>query len=210
MGFLMLAGLIGSIAYSGHIIKNDLKAETIDYQTKPTFSVDSNKRKIRNKFNMICTRAGIKTDNDGNPIKISQCYKGIDYLKYQGYGAEEIEEFKTIYENKYNKGQNNKKNEIIRENKRLLSYCRNHECDTLVVLRKKIYRGDTPEERMRSLLQNKLWQKIVHHNTYIKSDVIGKYEEIWTLKVPKDFFKQIDKNKLYDNICKEQDIYNGF
>ena len=44
MGFLMLAGLIGSIAYSGHIIKNDLKAETIDYQTKPTFSVDSNKR----------------------------------------------------------------------------------------------------------------------------------------------------------------------
>ena len=78
MGFLMLAGLLGSMAYSGHVIKNDLKAETIDYQTKPTFNVNQNKKQIRDKFNMICMRAGIKTDNDDNPIHIDQCHKGME------------------------------------------------------------------------------------------------------------------------------------
>lgn len=210
MGFLMLAGLIGSVVYSGHIIKNDLKAEVIDHQTKPTFNAKSNKIRIENKFDMICKRASIKTNNKGYPIKMSQCYKGTEYLKYQGYGEEEIEHFREIYKNKYNRGQYNNKQEIIRENKRLLNYCRDNECDTLVVLRRKVYRSGKPEKRMKDLLQNKLWKKIVHHNTYIKSDIIGQYEEVWTLKVPKDFFKQVSKNKLYDNICKEEDIYNGF
>ena len=87
MGFLMLAGLIGSIAYSGHVIKNDLKAETIDYQTKPTFNSSQNRKKIKTHFVRICKRAGIKLKNDC-PVNKDQCHKGIEYLQYQGYKDE--------------------------------------------------------------------------------------------------------------------------
>ena len=210
MGFLMLAGLLGSMAYSGHVIKNDLKAETIDYQTKPTFNVNQNKKQIRDKFNMICMRAGIKTDNDDNPIHIDQCHKGMEYLQYQGYGEEEVEEFKNIYIERYDKSKKSKKEAIIKENKQLIKCLHNQTSNELVVIRKRVYKCNTsPEERMNKLLQNNLWSKIVHHHTYIRSDV-GKFEEIWTLKVPKNFFKQISKNQLYDNICYLQGVYNGF
>lgn len=210
MGFLMLAGLIGSIAYSGHVIKNDLKAETIDYQTKPTFDSNQNKKRIRDKFNMICKRAGIRIDKEGNPLDKDQCHKGMEYLQYQGYNNDEVEEFKNIFVQRYDRGKRNKREAITEKNKQLINYLNNNAGDELVVIRKRVYKCDTsPEERMSKLLQNNLWSKIVHHHTYIRSDV-GKFEEIWTLKVPKNFFKQISKNKLYDNICYLQGVYNGF
>lgn len=209
MGFLMFAGLIGSIAYSSHVIKNDIRAETIDYQTRPTFNSSQNRKKIKTHFVRICKRAGIKLKNDC-PINKDQCHKGIEYLQYQGYKNEDIEIFKDLYMRRYELSKKAKRNAIIDKNKQLLNYCRNHESNELVVLRKRIYKCDTsPDERMNKLLNNNLWRKIVDHHTYIRSD-IGKFEEIWTLKVPKDFFKQINKNDLYDNICYLEDIYNGF
>ena len=211
MGLLMLAGLIGSIAYSSHAIKNDIKAETTDYKTKPTFNSNTNKRIISNNFNIICQRAGIKIDNNGNPLKENQCNKGVDYLKYQGYKNEDINKFKSIYQQRYKQGQLNKRKSIQERNRRLMQLWFDNNADTMVVLRKTIYKSYTsPDERMKTLLKNNLWRQIVDHHTYIKSDIIGRYEEIWTLKVPKNFFKEVDKNQLYNDICYLEGVYNGF
>ena len=76
----------------------------------------------------------------------------------------------------------------------------------MVILRRVIYHSTlSPQERINKLLQNDLWKQIVDHQTYIRSSN-GKWEEIWTLKVPKDFFQDISKEEVYRNICKLQNV----
>ena len=97
MGFLMLAGMIGSILYSGHAVKEEFKAECIDNAMKPTFDSDKNEEKIRNRFNYICKRCRISTDKYGNPYSTDKLNVAIEYLKLQGYSPSNIEYFKRYF-----------------------------------------------------------------------------------------------------------------
>lgn len=85
MGLIMFAGLVGSILYSSHVIKNDIQAEIIDKKTQSTFNMANNEIKLKNNFKSICKRNGIKLDKDGNPINKNKINVAIEYLKYQGY-----------------------------------------------------------------------------------------------------------------------------
>ena len=109
----MLLGLIGSIAYSSHVIKNDIQAEKIDHKIKPTLEIKENKRQIRKNFNDICKRSGIDIDKKtGNPYDKSQCQKGIEYLQYRGYDPTAVDYFKELFMDKYiNKQQELEKDE---------------------------------------------------------------------------------------------------
>ena len=51
-------------------------------------------------------------------------------------------------------------------------------------------------ERANKLLNNEIWSAIVDHYTYIRTNGGGKWEEIWTLKVPQVFFTDITKEEL--------------
>ena len=206
MGLLMLAGLIGSALYSGYVIKNDIQAEIIDKRTKPT-TIDylNNQNQIRNNFKDICKRCNIKTKN-GNPTDDSKLNVAIEYLQYQGYSDEDIKEFKKLFNYKVKSQKQSDINVLRLKNERLKYKLQNNSTTELVVLRRTVYKSCLPpQERIDKLLENDLWNKIVDHQTYIRTTT-GKWEEVWTLKVPKNFFKEISKEELYKNVCKLQKV----
>lgn len=208
MGLLMLAGLLGSVIYSGYVIKNDIKAEITDKQTKPTFNRQINQQKIRNNFTNICKRSGVKIKN-GNPINDNKLINAIEYLQYQGYTNSDIQFFKSLFNHKLKEHKKSEKNILKLKNERLKYKIRNNTSNEIIVLRKTIYKSSlSPDKRIKQMLNNDLWRMIVHHQTYIRSND-GKWEEIWTLQVPKNFFQDISKEELYRNICKLQNVeYN--
>lgn len=209
MGLLMFLGMMGAIGYSAHIIKNDVQAEVTDYKTKPTFNRKKNKKIINTNFKNICKRSGIKFQN-GYPVSDNKIDIAIEYLQYQGYDEGSIQYFKNIFYKKYNAGQKQQKEILNNKIKQLLTKAQNKACTDIVVYRVIIYSSSlSPTERMDKILSNKLWKKIVARKSYIRSNS-GKWEEIWTLKVPNDFFYGVDKDELYRNICKMQNVEYGF
>lgn len=205
MGFLMLAGLVGSVLYSGYVIKNDIQAEITDKKTKPTFSQQTNQQRIYDNFTDICKRSGIPTKM-GNPINDKKLDVAIEYLQYQGYTNRDIDYFKSLFKHRVKQQQSNDRNIIRLKNKRLKYKLDNNSADEMIILRRTIYKSClSPQDRIDKLLQNDLWSRIVHHQTYIRSNQ-GKWEEIWTLKVPKNFFKDISKEETYRNICILQNV----
>ena len=205
MSLLMLAGLVGSVLYSGYTIKNDIQAEMVDKKTKPTFNHNTNQNKIRNNFKDICKRSGIKLKN-GNPVNDNKINTAIEYLQYQGYTDNDIKYFKKIFNNKLKQQQSSDINIMKLKNERLKYKLQNNPANELVVLRRTVYKSClSPQDRIDKLLENELWNKIVDHQTYIRTNN-GKWEEIWTLKVPNKFFTDISKEELYKNICKLQNV----
>lgn len=206
MGLLMLAGLIGTVVYGSHIIKNDIKAEQTDYRTKPTFDTNKNQKKIKDNFKDICRRSGIKTDRVGNPLNDTKIESAREYLRYQGYTENDIQFFTDLFNSKTQQGYDSRINVMKCKNERLKYKLQYTPSTEMVILRRTIYNSHlAPTARMEKLLENDLWSSIVDHYSYIKSGG-NKWEEIWTLKVPKDFFTDIKKEELYKNVCMLQNV----
>lgn len=207
MGLLMLAGLVGTVLYSGYVIKNDIQAEVTDYKTKPTFNKETNQDIIKNNFKDICKRSGIKMDAMSNPINDKKIESAKEYLRYQGYTDSDIDFFTNLFNEKVNDGYTHKVNILKCKNERLKYKLQQYPSTEMVVFRKTIYKSSlSPDERANKLLNNEIWSAIVDHYTYIRANGGGKWEEVWTLKVPQLFFTDITKEELYKNICELEDI----
>lgn len=207
----MLLGLIGSIAYSSHVIKNDIQAEKIDHKIKPTLEIKENKRQIRKNFNDICKRSGIDIDKKtGNPYDKSQCQKGIEYLQYRGYDPTAVDYFKELFMDKYINKQQGKRNKILIKHRQLLQkYNKSKRGKKLITYRRNIYINEKPDIRMEKIMKNNMWSTFVDNYTYIHGYGTAKYTEIWNLIIPENLFNGYDINDIYDEICYLNNIHNG-
>lgn len=210
MGILMFIGLIGTIAYGSHILKNDIQAEIIDKQNKPTLNKSTNKSNIRKNFKIICKRAGISLSDTGNPLDMRQCHKGMEYLQYRGYDTESVQYFKQLFTDKYNDKERGLRYKINKQHQQLMNIYHNSTRPHKLVTYKNDYYGDQePEQRMNEIMKNVLWSTIVDNYTYIHSDNCAKYTEIWNLKVPANFFNHYNVNNLYKEVCWKEKIKDG-
>lgn len=215
MGLFMLGGLIGGVLYSSHIIKKDIQAEKDDFLTKPTLDTEENKRKIQANFDTICRRSGITIDKyTKNPLDMSQCHKGIQYLQYQGYDIESVNSFEQTFLNKFNQQQEKNKLDIKKELTNLAikhqTMLRQGKPYQLIVWRCNYYGDMESEERMQLMRKNGLWRTITKEDsTAIPSTNTSKYTEVWRIVIPKGLLKKNDIKKIYDKVCWVEDIDNG-
>ena len=213
MGALLFMGMIGSITYGAYCVKKDIQTTTIDNKVKPTLNKMNNKKIIQNNFKDICIRSGIELSKQKNPLNLNQCHKGIEYLQYQGFDSQTIKFFENIYIEKFESEKQTQKDIITKKHNMLLDKATNEFKNTLIIFRREYYGNDKPEERMKKLMQNKLWNEIVDNYTYIRGNGTASFCEVWTLKVPKGFFKDNtfddEKHKLYKEICWIENIDDG-
>lgn len=202
MGLLMLAGLVGTIAYTGYFVKNETRAIIGDATIQPGETIDESKQKIEQHFSMICKRCGVKLDNNGNPIHEKHYNVCLAYLKYQGFQSLAIEYFKELYLNKYHHQYENKIDEIKDRHQYLttLFYDEYDKCET------KIFRhwhyGDT-EKKCKKMMNNWFWSHMVTHYNIVKDSSAN--VEVWSIKAPPSILKQIDT--IYDEVCILEGIY---
>ncbi len=206
MSFLLAFGAIGGMVYGTYLLKKETQSIVADYKTKPNLqNANMNKERLANQFCIICQRCDIKL-KDGRPINDNNINVAIEYLRYQGYTETEIDQFKKQFYEELEEGKKQQLDRLKLTNKRLMYSLLNRPADNKIILRRTIYVSDlSPEERMNTLLKNRLWNRIVDNHSYVHSRN-GLWQEIWTLKVPNDFFKNISKEKLYENVCKIQGV----
>ena len=206
MSFLLAFGAIGGMVYGTYLLKKETQSIVADYKTKPNLqNSNMNKERLANQFCIICQRCDIKL-KDGRPINDNNINVAIEYLRYQGYTETEIDQFKKQFYEELEEGKKQQLDRLKLTNKRLMYSLLNRPADNKIILRRTIYVSDlSPEERMNTLLKNRLWNRIVDNHSYVHSRN-GLWQEIWTLKVPNDFFKNISKEKLYENVCKIQGV----
>lgn len=212
MGLFMVASLLGTIAYGSHLIKNEIESTVIDSKTKVTSNnVYTNKEKIKNNFSSICRRNRIKIKN-GQPIHLNECEKGMAYLRYQGYSDEEVNYFKSLFENKY-KAQIDNQKDIIRKRfnrtKNIIHYTQSR-YNRIYIHHQIVYNCYSRDEllkRMNTLLNNSLWNEIVLSHSYVINQD-NNYEEVWRLSIPND--ANIDILQLYYDVCSLENIRNDF
>lgn len=206
MSFLLAFGAIGGMVYGTYLFKKEAKSIIADYKTTPNLqNANMNKESLAKNFCIICERCDIKLKDD-KPINDNNINVAIEYLRYQGYTENEINQFKEQFYEELEKGKEEQLDRLKLTNKRLMYSLLNRPADNKIILRRTIYVSNlSPEERMNTLLKNRLWNRIVDNHSYVQSRN-GLWQEIWTLKVPNDFFKNISKEKLYENICKIQGV----
>lgn len=206
MSFLLAFGAIGGMVYGTYLLKKETQSIVADYKTKPNLqNANMNKERLTSNFCIICDRCDIKL-KDGKPINDNNINVAIEYLRYQGYTETEIDQFKKQFYEELEEGKKQQLDRLKLTNKRLMYSLLNRPADNKIILRRTIYVSDlSPEERMNTLLKNRLWNRIVDNHSYVHSRN-GLWQEIWTLKVPNDFFKNISKEKLYENVCKIQGV----
>ena len=206
MSFLLAFGAIGGMVYGTYLLKKETQSIVADYKTKPNLqNANMNKERLANQFCIICQRCDIKL-KDGRPINDNNINVAIEYLRYQGYTETEIDQFKKQFYEELEEGKKQQLDRLKLTNKRLMYSLLNRPADNKIILRRTIYVSDlSPEERMNTLLKNRLWNRIVDNHSYVHSRN-GLWQEIWTLKVPNDFFKNISKEKLYETVCKIQGV----
>ena len=215
---LMLGGI-----YGAYIIKRDLDCYTADIVTKrKDNNTLHNKDRVTRNFKYICKRAGIKTDRQGRPMSKERLDIAIEYLQYQGYTQDEIRHFEDFFMRKWRKyhtettidplDRNNPKSASNRRIDNLLEKYNDAPKSSfeLVIFRNPVFTSNlSAEDRMNKLLENRLWGKIVDHHSYIRGGSGVKFEEIWTLKIPKSFFLGDNhKRKIYNDVCLLQNIEN--
>lgn len=205
MGFLMFLGMIGSIAYGGHMIKN----ETLSYKTKnaikPQYTKDkqSNKDKIDQNFTLILKRCRIKYDKStGNPTE-QHTATAIAYLKKQGYQENDIKYFEELFKEKYQQQQDKEKQEIQDRHQNMLNKIKNSKLQYYTFTINN-YSNINTEKKMKKLMQNQLWNKMVDNYTHIRKGNID--EEIWNLYVPKDYAHHKLIREIYLEVCRTERI----
>ena len=201
MGFLMLAGLLGTLGYMGYYMKQETTAIIGDNVIKPTNTPYEDKQLIARHFKLICKRGNAKLDSNGNPVN-KTCNQCIAYLQYQGFQKFAVDYFEQLYLDKYNK-----KHEQERKNLRdKYSMLEQQFYDEYDKRETKIIRhwdyGNT-EAKCEKMMNNWFWSHIVTHYNIVDDGIAN--VEVWTISAPPSILRQIDT--IYDEIC-DIEVYN--
>ena len=201
MGLLMLAGLLGTIGYMGHYVKQETTAIIGDGVIKPTDTPYEDKIVIARNFKLICKRGNAKLDNDGNPVN-KTCNQCLAYLQYQGFQQFAVDYFEQLYLDKYNKGREQARKNL-QDKYRKLERQFFDECSKSET---KIIRhwdfGNT-QEKCEKMMKNWLWRHMVQHYNIVDDGISN--VEVWTISASPSILKQIDT--IYDMVC-EMEVYN--
>ena len=213
MGFLMFLGMVSSGLYASHVLKNDIQAEISDHKTKTTNNTKKDMQQIKKMFSTICKRSGIKTSKNGSPIDASQCHKGIEYLKLQGYDSASIDYFVKIFNQRIKNHHNHTIKSISNELSQLYQELQQSPQPSVKTVWKRNYYGyDNIDERMEQIMNSHyLWKKLIKKEdcTYVTGSSGAKYTEIWHLYAPQDFLNKINLDDIYEKICWLYKIDNG-
>ena len=201
MGLLMLAGLVGTMAYGAYATKKEATAIMCNGVVKGTGSFYKNKKIIDNHFELICKHGTIELDRKKNPVFKDHYKSCMAYLTWQGFDEESIEYFKKEYLRRYNESRNILMRKIEQKHKNILATY-NTEPKRYMTY-KRSYGGDA-KSRMDKIMKNKLWATLVESYNVVP-DGWKKYE-IWNLRIPNDWSeKKIDK--IYDEVTFAENFY---
>lgn len=197
---LYFLGLIGTLGYGLHCIKNDIKAEKTDLHLIPTINDDENKADIFNHFTSICDRSGIQLNKDNEPLYLEDVHLGMEYLQYRGYNHECVDFFKEVYTQAWEQLMDKQEKRLRDKHNKLLQQY--HGGDTIMTVRCHYYGDDKPQYRMNKIYSYPLWNKLVDNFTYIRGQHgNAKYTEVWNLKIESGFLTEKQAKRLYEEIC---------
>lgn len=199
MGFLTLAGLLGTIGYMGYYAKQEATAIIGDAAIKPTETPYGDRQVIARNFELICKRGNAKLDSEGNPIN-KGCKQCCAYLQYQGFQKFAVDYFEKIYLEKYNKKYENETKKIVEKHLYLDLHLFDEPHETKII-RHWDY-GNT-QEKCEKMMKNWFWSHMVKHYNVVKDGI--SHVEVWTISAPPSYLKQIDT--IYDEVC-TLEVYN--
>ena len=195
MGFLTLAGLLGTIGYMGYYAKQETKAIIGDNILKPSGIESKDKQLIKDNFKMICKRCDIKIDKNGNPIFKNHYKPCVAYLQYQGFPEKTSFYFKELYLEKYHKKYEDERKKIVEKHFNLDLHLFDEPHET------KIFRnwdlGRNTQEKCEKMMRNWFWSHMVKNYNVVKDG--NSNVEVWTISAPPSYLKQIDT--IYDEVC---------
>lgn len=206
MGLITTLGLIGSIAYSTFVVKNDIQANKIDKVTKASYvGTINNKNTINKHFTDILRRCKIKYDKQtGNPTE-NKPNIAIAYLKSQGYKQQDIKYFEEIFNKKIIQQEQLKTKELQNEHQQIIKDT-NQEQLKYYTFKTVNYTNFDIQKRMEILMKNKMWNKLVDNYTYIEEPFYT--TEIWNLKIPTSMTRKQIQN-IYNEVCWLEKVSNG-
>lgn len=204
MGFLMLAGLIGTIGYMGYYAKQETTAIIGDTIIQPKDTEYENMKIIENNFKLICKRGNAKLDSNDNPIHQNGYKTCIAYLQYQGFQQPSLNYFEQMYKQKYETKQKNKRKKIEERHQRLSNiFFDEYHTSEKKIFRKWDYSGDT-QKKCDRMMNNWLWSHMAKYPTIVKDG--NSNVEVWHIYAPPSILKQLDK--IYDEVCYLEKINN--
>lgn len=196
MGFLMLAGLFGTLGYMGYYAKQEARAIKGDKILQPTGTPSIDKKTIENNFKLICQRGNAKIDKNNNPVHKNHYKPCVAYLQYQGFTIDIANYFKELYLEKYNRKYAQKIKQI-KDRHWILEqqFYNEYDMRETKVVRYWNY-GDT-EKRCQTIMNNWLWSCMVERYNIVKDG--NSNVEVWVISAPPSILKQIDK--IYNEVC---------
>ena len=209
----MFLGMIGSIAYGSYCVKKEIETGITDHKVIPSRQSTNNQTIIKENFVDICKRSGIRLSKEGCPLDIKQCHKGQEYLQYKGFRQDDVDFFKELYAQKHNSLETIRRDEITKKHNQMLQTIQNNTRDSFIVFRREYYGIESAEERMKKLMNNKLWNEMVTNYTHIRGSGMASFCEVWTLDVPHSLFPNdmLDskKNEVYEEVCWIEGLHDG-
>lgn len=204
MGFLMFAGLIGTIGYMTHYAKQETKAIIGDSVLQPTHNIRKDKQIIEDNFELICKRCDIKLNKNNQPIYEKRYRPCVAYLQYQGFSTSVTDYFQQLYLERYNNKHETKIIDITEKHNRLLDT----HFDTFNQRTTKVVRywhyGNT-KEKCKKMMTNTLWAELVYDYNIVKDG--SQNVEVWIIKTSPEILQQIDT--IYDEVCHMTGIYKN-
>ena len=206
MGLLMFLGMVGSIAYSGYAIKEETQAITIDHKNTPKYNTnkDNHYDEIKSNFISILKRNGIKYNNvTKNPTENypNPC---LAYLTSQGYKKNDLEYFKELFQQRYEKEQKIQKRTIKSKHRKILKQIENNNTKIYYTLQTKNYTRKNTLDKMSKIMENPLWSALVDNYASVPS---GMHDiEVWNLYIPVELKHRNKLMDIYREVCKIEGI----
>ena len=208
---LMELAFLGSIIYGAEMIKGTIKEAVIEsecgggIENPSKYSIE-NKKILKERRKTIYFNKGIPYDKNGNPTQLDhEDIRNIEkYLKREGYTEEEVNDFIDFTEKQHEIAKHDNLTELEEKHQIMLDkYYKNP--TKRKVFENQIYGTNYKiDERMKRLMNNKLWRAMVQHYTHDGLDV-----EYWTLEIPVDM-STLKLQKLYREVCETEGVYDGF
>ena len=202
MGFLMFAGLVGTMGYMAHYAKNETKSIIGDTVIQSTHNDNKDKKIIEENFTLICKRCGIKVDLQGCPLYKNHYRPCVAYLQYQGFKESVANHFKEIYLEKYEKKYKKKDKEVSFKHSDLLRlYYDTPNKETKIF---RYWHSGNTKGKCDKLMNNMLWSTLVDYYSIVPDG--SQNVEVWTITAPQPILEQI--NKIYDEVCYLSGFYS--
>ena len=209
MGFLLFAGMVGTILASSYTVKKEIESTSIDKKTQAHYNNWYNEQdKIKYHFTSILKRCNVKYNKKTNRPIAYEPLPCIAYLRKQGYKEKEINYFKQLYDERYEEEKNEYFNNIDNKHKDLLKTT-NTQKKTYYTFNITNYNEKTKhsfKKRANILLQDELWKTLVDNYSYYHDG--NNLVEVWNLYLPPNIKRKEIKN-IYMEVCKKQNIHNS-